>query len=274
MNALLDKFNNIEIKNTSRIDAEDQQFCELFNQIYSETLEAYKNTLNILINLYNKQIPLVKNSYDLNISYYGREFGIKGVVDSILSIKEKFISKICYHFIRKYNVTINNDIIYKKYKDIELIHHNRENSDKTLKPNLIEYVYLDYNIILDQIFIQLGGFSFFEKAIDEIKKKAKTEQHYSDWKKEWNYEVKGKTIKFRKNMDDIMPALYFYDNNEIQITDCYSYQKVADFKTYNNGNTDIKFINAEYALEFAKKYLGYIEMTEAERESYKKKCRY
>lgn len=272
MNALLEKFNDIEIKNNNRIDQEDQQFCELFNNIYSETLECYQNTLNSLISLYNKQIPLVKNDYELSVSYYGREFGISGVVDSILKIKEHFINKICYYFERKYKVTIDDDKIYKKYKDIQLIHHKRENPDKTLNLNLIEYVYLDYNMILDEIFIQLNGFNFWEKAVDEIKQKAKMPLHWYDYRKYWNYEIKGKTIKFKTNIDNIMPALYFYDSNETSLINCYSFQKVNDFKYYENRNTDIKFINAEYALEFAKKYLGYIEMTEQEREEYKKKC--
>jgi len=274
MNALLEKFNDIEIKNNTRIDQEDQQVCELFNNIYSETLQCYQNTLNALITLYNKQIPLVKDSYELSVSYYGSDFGISGVIDSILEIKEHFINKICYHFSRKYNVTINSDVIYKKYKDVQMIHHKRENPDKTLNTNLIEYVYLNYDMILDEIFIQLNGFSFWEKAIDEIKKKAKTPLHYYEYRNYWNYEVKGKTIKFRCDIKHIEPALRFYDSNETTLIDCYSFQKVDDFRSYENGNTNIKFINAEYALEFAKKYLGYIEMTEEEREEFKKKCGY
>lgn len=271
MSAILDKFNTIEIKNTSRIDAEDQEFCELFNQIYNETLECYQKTLNSLITLYNKQIPLVKNDYELSISYYGREFGISGVVDSILEIKEKFISKICYYFEHKYQVTIDSDTIYKKYKDIQIAHHKRTNPDKTLNPNLIEYVYIDYNMILDEIFIQLNGFSFFEKAVDEIKQKAKMPLRWYDYRKHWNYEVKGKTIKFRTGIKEIKPALYFYDSNETELIGCFTHNKVEDYKSYDNGNTNIKFIKPEYALEFATKYLGYIEMTEEEREEYKKK---
>jgi len=273
MNALLEKFNTIEVKNINRIDAEDQEFCELFNQIYSETLEAYKNTLNTLITLYNKQIVVVKNSYDLSVSIYG-DFSINGVLKDIHHIKQNFISKICYHFEHKYQVTINEDIIYKKYKDKEIEWHRKENPDKTLRLDLIEYVYLDYNMILDEIFIQMGGYSFWEKAVDEIKQKAKVELHYSDWRKEWNYEIKGKKIKFRFGIRDILPALYFYDNNETQVIDCFTYNKVNDYKSFENGNNDIIFIKPEYALEFAKKYLGYIEMTETEREEYKKKCGY
>jgi hypothetical protein len=272
MTDLLSKFDTIKIENKSRIDGEDQKFCETFNKIYADTVECYKNTLDSLISLYNNQIPLVKDSYDLSVSYYGSHFSISDVKDSILGLKEKFISEVCYHFSHKYNVTINSDKICNKYKDIELEHHKRENQDKTLKTDLIIIVPIDYNMILDEIFIQLNGFTFFEKAIDEIKKKARTPLHWYDYRKYWNYEIKGKTIKFRTNTKDIYPALYYYDSNETKIIDCFSFQKVEDFKSYDNGNEDIKFINASYALDFAKRYLGYIEMTEEEREIYKKKC--
>jgi hypothetical protein len=269
---ILDKFDQIEIKNVSKIDQEDKEFCERFNKIYSETLICYKNTLDSLIELYNKQISLVKNDYELDVSYYGSDFSISNVKESIFKVKDHFINKICHYFSRKYNVTINAKSIYEKHKDIELAYNKRANKDRTLNLNQIEYVYLDYNMILDEIFVQLNGFSFFEKAIDEIKKKARTPLHWYEYRKYWNYEVKGKTIKFRSGIENIKPALYFYDSNETKIIDCYSYNKVDDYTSYDNGNTNIKFLKPEYALEFAKKYLGYIEMNEEEKEEYKKKC--
>lgn len=268
---MLEKFNNIVIENKNRIEEEDEKFCQAFNKIYAETLECYKNTLISLIILYNKQIVTVKYAHDLNISMYG-DFSINEVMKSILNNKNRFISKICYYFSKKYNVTIDENKIYTKYKDIELPWHEKENKDKTLKLNLIEYVYLDYNMILDEIFEQLNGFTFLEKAIDEIKQQAKLPQHYYSYRKYWNYEVKGKTIKFRTNIENIYSALYYYDGNETKILDCFSFNKVNDFKSYENGNTDIKFINYSYALEFAKKYLGYVEMTEEKREEFKLKC--
>lgn len=269
---ILSQFDNITIENINRIDEEDKNFCEMFNKIYSDTMECYKATLDSLIMLYNNQLPLVKDIYDLSVSYYGSDFSISDVKDSILKLKEKFIHKICYYLSKKYNITIDSDKIYNKYKDLEIEYSKRENSDRTLKPNQIEYSYLNYNMILDEIILQLNGFSFLEKAIDEIKQKARMPLNYYSYRDYWNYEVKGKTIKFRTNINDIKPALYYYDSNETKIIDCYSFNKVDDYKSYDNGNTDIKFLNASYALEFAKKYLGYIEMTEEEREQFKRKC--
>ena len=274
MSDILSKFDSIQIENTNRIDEDDKSICEKFNKIYAETLGCYKNTLDSLISLYNNHIHLVQNSYEMDVSMYsGRDnISISGVIRSIIELKNSFINNICNHFSKKYKVTINNNKIYNKYQDKEIEYTQRENKDKTLNKEQIIYNHLDYNIILDEIIIQLNGFSFREKAIDEIKKKAKMPLHYYEYRKYWNYEIKGKTIKFRVGIKDILPALYYYDNNETGLVSCFTHNRIDDYKSYENGNTNIKFINAQYALDFAKRYLGYIEMSEEEREIYKKKC--
>jgi hypothetical protein len=263
---LIDKFDQIQVTNTNRIDVDDKTFCELWDSIYSESLECYKSILNKMISVHNFQIPRVKQKYELYIDLYG-DFGINDCIKNIIKIKERFIGKVCWYFSEKYNVTINDTKIYDKYKDVE--RRDIENRDGTIALNPIECKPIDYNIIVDEIIVQLNGFSFKEKAIDEIKKKAKTELRWYDYRKHWTYEVKGKTIKFHFNIKDVYPALYFYDNNETDIIDCFTHNRIDDYKSFDNGNTDIKFANETYALDFAKRYLGYIEMTKDELEKYK-----
>lgn len=271
MTNLLNIFDEIKIENNNRIDLEDKIYCEKYDKIYIETFILYRNILSDLINLYNKQIINVQDEFDLSISFYG-DFGINKVIDSIIDLKERFINKICYHFEKKYNITINSNKIFEKYKDVEVEYEKRKNTDKTINTEIIQYKHINYNIILDEIFIQLGGFSFKEKAIDEIKKKARMPLYWNKYRKYWNYEVKGKTIKFKTNINDVYPALYYYDNNETNLIDCFTHNKIEDYRHFDNGNTDIKFYNASDALDFAKRYLGYIEMTEEEKEQYKNKC--
>jgi hypothetical protein len=268
---LLDKFDQLQVTNTSRIDADDKTFCELWDSIYSESLDCYKSILNKMISVHNFQLPRVKQKHELYIDMYG-DFGINDCMARIIKIKNIFIGKICWYFSKKYNITIDDNKIYTKYKDVEK--RDKNNKDGTLILNPIEYKPIDYNIIVDEIIIQLNGFNFKEKAIDEIKKKAKMELRWYDYRKYWSYEVKGKTIKFHYNIDNVYPALYFYDNNEIDIIDCFTHNRISDYKSFDNGNTDIKFVNESYALDFAKRYLGYIEMTEAEKEAFKKNNRW
>ncbi len=275
---MLNVFDEIKIDNTNRIDLEDKIYCEKHNKAYKETLKSHKETLKSWIILHNNQIQELsfeRNDYTYTeeyISYYGGgSICIDKMIQEIDRIKEKFIGMIAYYFTKKYNVTIDDSKIFNKYRD-KFDYHKKNNPDKTLKLDLIEYVDIDYNIILDEIFLQLGGFSFKEKAIDEIKQKAKTPLYYNRYRNYWNYEIKGKTIKFRTSINHIEPALYFYDNNETDIINCYTHNKIDDYKSYDNGNTDIKFYNASDALDFAKRYLGYTEMTDKEREEYKNKC--
>ena len=255
---ILDKFENVTIENKNKIKEEDRDFCIVFDNIYKTTLECYKNTLNNLVLLYNKQKFAVPNEYSMCVSIYGNGFSISNVIEAIHDLKETFINKICYYFSKEYNVTIEKDKIYQKYKDIELSYDEKYNKDKTLNINLIKYVYLDYNIILDEIFIQLDGCTFWEKAVNEIIQKARVSRHYYEYRKYWNYDIKGKVIKFRFGIDDIKPALFFYDSNETKILGYLSCNRIEEITKHNNGNTDVKFVNSSYALEFAKKYLGYI----------------
>jgi hypothetical protein len=276
---ILSQFDSIKIENSTRIDIEDKMYCEKHEKAYQATLNNYKGTLSNWIILHNNQIKELsynRNGYTYTeeyISYFGggNSICIDKIIQEIDKIKEKFIGRITNYFENKYHVTIDDNKIIEKYKN-KFDYHKKENSDKTLKLDLIEYVDIDYNTILDEIFLQLNGFSFKEKAIDEIKQKARIPLHWYEYRKYWNYEVKGKIIKFKTNIDDIKPALYYFDSNETNLNNCFSYNKIDDYKSYDNGNTDIKFYNASDALDFAKRYLGYIEMTNEEREAYKKKC--
>lgn len=270
MSNLLDKFDDIKIDNDNRIDEADQNFCKiqeklyiLSHTVYSNVLKELKNTLEIQ----NKEFDILKqngkvkdhNKYSFcYIDDYG-DCGIHKIEDAIVQTTGKFISRIVYYFSNKYMLKLNDNNKYDGFN------HYHDNVSK------LDIITLEY-VLETYIFSQLDGCTFIEKAIQQIKKKARMPLQWYNYRKYWNYEIKGKTIKFKTNIDDIQPALYFYDNNETKIINCYSFQKVEDFKSYDNGNTDIKFVNASYALDFAKRYLGYIEMTEEEREQYKKKC--
>jgi|GEM_PF-3197951 len=256
---ILSKFDNIDVKEIDKITKEDRIYCEIHEKIYKKAYQAYSEVLEKLNNIREMQKEETKNAVEKGIikqyhsTYeYVPEYSNGGTSDikkALEKTTQKFISSIVYYFKTTYQIDI-------KYSDYE---------EQT------ELLTLD--LVLDKyIFAHLDGFNFKEKAIDEIKQKAHMPQQYYEYRKYWNYEVKGKSIKFRTNIDAIKPALYFYDSNETDITDCYSYNKVDDYTSYDNGNTNIKFLSSTYALDFAKRYLGYIEMTEEAREQYKKKA--
>jgi len=257
---ILNKFDSIDVKEIDKISKDDRIYCEMHEKIYKQAYLAYSDVLEKLKNIQQVQKEETKlakengilRENDYSAYEYVSEYsdgGTSNIRRSLEKTTQKFISSIVHYFKRTYQI----DIKYSEYKD--------------------QTELLTLNFVLDKyVFAYLDGFNFQEKAIDEIKQKAKTPQQYYEYRKYWNYEVKGTSIKFKTNIDHIMPALYFYDNNETKVIDCYTHNKIDDYTSYENGNTNIKFLSASYALDFAKRYLGYIEMTEEQREIFKKKA--
>jgi hypothetical protein len=246
---ILSKFDEIVINNDNRITTEDRTFCENQQNIYNKAImlltDFQENFLKLSEEALNTCFESYREGYKIDISpikYILSKYDLEKIINNL---QENFISNICEYLKNKYSVKINHKKVFAKYEKDYQLHYNK---------------------ILDEIFEGMEGCTFEEKAIKEIKEKALTKQDYDGWRKEWNYEIKGKTIKFRFNINDIKFALYFYDNNETKIINCYTHNKIDDYTSYENGNTNIKFHKAEYALDFAKRFLGYVEMTEEQKE--------
>ncbi len=143
---LLDKFSAIDITVDQRISETEAEYCKRQEMIFYETrdlLKKYLDEMTILHDKYNK-----KDSYrDREESFLYKYDDLNKVNDRITSIYKAFISRITGFFTGRHNVTLSSSEIEKKYD---------ENS-------------ISYSIILDEIFEQLGGLSFKEKAVEEIK---------------------------------------------------------------------------------------------------------
>lgn len=130
------KFDDIEITNDQRIADDDYTFCKEQETKYKALLLAYNGFNDELNKISHGSFHGVMSSYDYE--------------NSLTKIKESFIKNICYHFINKYKVTIESEKIIKKL--------NFESG---------------FQDILDNIFTQLDGYSFTEKAEKEIKDNTK-----------------------------------------------------------------------------------------------------
>jgi hypothetical protein len=197
---------------------------------------------------------------------------MKIIIDGM---KEEFISNIVHHFSNKYNMTIKKDRMQKNYG-----------------------YEITYNNIIDDIILQLDGFTFTERAIQELKAKTKTTYNYNDYRKSSNMSIKNNKVivdgyfsykdtiwneyRLNGNFGDIFTALYHFDNgtiptngtelhnkycgynNERKIDNYEKYEpstltKIIAIKFYKNGKLEIEFKNYQYASYFAKEYLGYME---------------
>lgn len=261
---LLSKFASVKIENTSRISEEDKNYCEQQQGAYKIALNAL---LTALIALKAVVINYVKmGEYDRG--YINKYDDIDHMEKRIKQVKNEFISNIVNYFEKTYNVTLNSTAIEKKYD-----------------------MNVTYQDIIEEIFIQLGGFNFKEKAVKEIKE-ASRGTVYKDDKITVN---KGKLtiasyVYFRSswsnglelgyNDDKVIPlfnALSHFETDKTETLGYYSniykelregqknydifskyelgYNKAQSIKFFKNGKVEIVFQSMQQAEAFKREYL-------------------
>jgi len=255
---ILSKFDEIEVKNSSRISLDDQTFCEDQERNYNEFIKFSNDYINYL------------NENSLSNTFYNSESLVNEMNKTRDIKKDMFISKVVNYFRDKYKVTLKSEPIQKKY-------------DISVK----------YDIIVDEVIEQLGGYNFIDKAEKEIKDEFKNTLRHDKIKlknkklsiesffqtdyfsiKYGTYEVGyGSDEKFYKLFKAM--SHFLYESNENLFDNVYSTitrQKDDDvFKTheiigkdiiktlkvYKNGKIDLEFSNSDHMRKFAKDYCGY-----------------
>lgn len=295
---LLDKFNSVEITADTRINDADRAFCQVQKEAYDHARQALKFMAEQGQKYLDEQTAILKqNEKDVYSTYLG-DFHPHEFTDSLRKSHSVFISRIFHHFQNKYNVTIDaseaNDVLLPKKPEYNYHRDNKEELEAYSKA--MSELSLDYQIVLDQIFIQLGGFSFRDKAIHELKEKA----HDAAWNKyrgTKDFEQKKAVISFTSyacsfdswheqyhkgeheislcdGAKNVIRALIFfeYDSMDVGYTalnTLLGYQwitcetelsvnleKVKSVKCFKNGRMDIRFQNEAFAREFADEFLN------------------
>ncbi|WP_091019879.1 MULTISPECIES: hypothetical protein [Paenibacillus] len=272
---IFSKFDDIEITNDQRVSPVDYEFCQEQEEIYRSTINAYYNLKNELDkiseldNKHGKKFGEEKNGYF--IVQYSAFYSAMSKYDydkNITAIKNSFIAHVCSYFKNKYSVTIDIDKLQKTFT------FSVTSQD-----------------IIDNIFIQLDGYSFTEKAEKEIKDKTKEMFKYGD-----KISIKSSKLildgyfayhdsiwkEYRLNenkVEHIFQSLQLFDsgsithNEELENKYCgynnsrklenyerYTTQtlkKVKSIKFLKNGKLDIEFISNQEAARFASEYCGY-----------------
>jgi hypothetical protein len=275
---ILSAFDNIEIENESRIAAIDLEFCQEQEAIYKKLLSAYNSFSEVLQGIrelskqHGEKFQQKNNGYTYNqesAMYYS--LNAKEINEYIIKMKNKFISSVSYYFMNKYNVTIDYEKIQKKF-DANVTHEN----------------------IIDEIFIELGGFNFTEKAEQEIKDNLKNElrgyktaknknnklslENFlyidSSWK-QWgtekiHYSSEDKLKKLFEalqhfedqsiTMNEKMLVLYNQlargKNEEVFEKHEINNTKVKSIRIFKNGKVEIEFTSTQQAMAFTREYCG------------------
>ena len=269
---ILSMFDTIDLtQEKTLIPDEDREHINKYEESYKTTLSVFENTLQQLKVLY-EQFGDDNKTYD-SCSFVCQYNDIENMEERISKLKNNFISRVCYYFINKYNVTIDYESICKKY-DTTVTAQN----------------------IFDEIIEQLDGFSFIEKAQQEIKQQLQKETTYSKPVAKGNklilsnffyldqFDLKWGSYKLSYNSYDraetLLKALYLYEYNITQLTEeaeqllktlkysknddvftthALNMKKIKSIKLYKNGRVDIEFTSSHYAREFAKDFLNIVK---------------
>ncbi|RXZ78144.1 hypothetical protein EBB07_29255 [Paenibacillaceae bacterium] len=272
---VLSKFENVKIENETRLSEKDLQFCKEQEEIYKQTLHTYQEFFKQLSNIsklneehgqkYGKQSGAYFHKQETAFYYTLKIYDYNS---KIYKIREGFINQVCRYFECEHNITINNEIIVKKFKES-----------------------VTYSDIVEEIFLQLGGFNFAEKAEKEIKENLKElfrhdidkvvvkgskvnlnawfARHDSIWKDyRLNSDRCEAVFKALSHFEDgdcnikqeIRNLYCGYDNERDQANyercNIETMSKVKSIKFLKNGKMDIEFESSQCAIKFAKEYCG------------------
>lgn len=290
---LLDKFEKIEISADDRISVEDRIFCQKQKASYDHARKSLKAMADLGFKLLEEQREIENE----DISSFLGNFKPDAYMDTLRNSHKAFIHSLFRYFRSKYNVTIDADKAEEVLLPKEPDEHGWQRDLKAweIYHNTLNTLELDYHEILDQIFIQLGGFSFKDKAVHELKEASrdagwsqyngkKTYElkkavisfggyacSYDDWYEKWHDEKH--RIKFPDSTKSVIRSLRYFEYESVNVG--YSpldvllgydwetpenelrvnMEKLKSVKCFKNGRVDFRFTSEAYAREFANEYL-------------------
>lgn len=224
--SLLEKFSAVEIKADNRIAEEDKAFCQREQEAFDKSGPALQQIADLMQSSYEEQKSILETEDD-DSSFYnpymtGEHFhyDVAHVYCAMMERNKRFISRIVSYFSRKYKVELNEHqvcehLIPAAPKEPSEPYYVRQHfTDEELdayqakmdayEKEQVEYnkrlraLPLRYEQVVDEIFVQLGGFSFQERAMNEMLARCWKASHREDWctnKTVEEFEVKNATLK-------------------------------------------------------------------------------
>lgn len=282
--SLAGKFGNFKIKKTDRISKEDQEWLSRREKMYKRALMIQKSVYDIYKSedeTYTEEDR--KEFSDFTVSDFG-------VPKRVSQIQDSYISGIFSYFSRKYHVELENKFEHYDYNRELYRYSNKE----PVKDLVIDEI--DYHTVLDKIFDQLGGLSFQEKSMKEVKDALK-DKCYLEGRDQWKIKISGKKLIYtggscyksrysdeyefnstawlRAFLDALACNMYeekicihplnrLYDSYYVRLDDD-DFQNgfsapsvgVEHIKFYKNGRVDITFQSGEFCRNFAREWCGY-----------------
>lgn len=295
--SILDKFSAVEVKPDTRISEEDRRVCQAHQAAYEKAREAFDSLRRRWKDFVAEQQEIMSA---VATESYVREryYCMEGVsADKIRTkfeyLPELLINSIVHYFNDKYHVSVDLDEVKKVLLPVEP-KYDWEKSRTAEYHKMMKTFVLRYEDILEQIFVQLGGRTFEERAVDELKEKCHAFAWSSYNKGEAKYEVQNETIHFtgyacyyktyysssgcwvlEDGMKNVMRGLAHFETQQLDYlpkdiaflvshedkrfaTFDFTYEKIKKLRMFKNNRVDVKFASKELAHQFAEQYLGLV----------------
>ena len=288
---LLDKFNAVEVKADTRISEDDRLFCQTHQEAYDLARSALREMAEKSAKHREAELAVLSRIGERSYTRYFTGEPSK-FYDSLDASHGNFINGIVSYFAGKYNVKLEESDIKDFLIPKKPNYYRWDTGAKEAQEQYMEKLRslaLRYEDVLDQIFIQLGGCSFQDKALQEMKDRC----HVAAWntyhgKKEyeqkkavlsfsgyfchWDTWYSDPHIELSDGMKHIIEALSYFESGAIkgvihELSDLVDYRfgvpefeinrkKIKSVKCFKNGRVDIRFQSEAYAREFAETFLG------------------
>ena len=293
--SLLDKFSAVEVKTDNRISEEDRVFCQTQQRAYEEAKDALIKIRGLWKDLVKNQEELLgavmTDSYSKETYIRLNGFSTTDIRNKIEYLPELFINAIVSYFNRKYQVSVSEMEVKKKLvPDSPQFDWEKSRTNEYHKQ--MRELTLKYEDVLEQIFVQLGGRTFAERALDELKEKCH-KFSWNNYKGLPEYEVQNETIhfngyacsfdawlsrsvwKFNDGMRDVLRGLAHFETQQLDYLPkdiaflvgyddkCsssyeFDYEKLKRIRMFKNHRVDVRFASKELAHQFAEQYLGLV----------------
>lgn len=293
---LVEKINQVKIKADTRISGADRAFCERQQRAYDAAREALRELDFTWTDCISQQ-KMILDGEQAYTYYLGNDRNLKATCfrDELERLHEHFINRLTSYFAHTYSVDLSAQSITERL----LPSNNSKGIFEREKAEEAEAAYhkamrelaLRYTDVLDQIFIQLGGRSFQEKAFWELQQRCcsavwntyKNEPQYvqqkdiihfychfcscdADWTPpRWSMtdrakSVLGGVVHFETGSYTMVPAVLsdFFSYRDVRqaCTAFHGYSKLRQIRLFKNGRMDIRFASSALAEQFIDIYLS------------------
>ena len=218
--SLMEKFSAVEIKADNRISEDDKAFCLRQQEAFDKAGPALQKVAEAMAAAKAEQVGILTADDDFIDRYVGNDCDVDSVYVTMKKRNRTFISTVVNYFSRKYSVELDKSKIeehliptgpkepdlpwggYRNMTEDEIASYRGKLDAYKVEKNKFEQslrtLPLRYEQVVDEIFVQLGGFSFQERAMNEFLRLCWDTSHHRNWRSdqyEEEFEIKNDVLR-------------------------------------------------------------------------------